>query len=175
MAVRGWLWWRWTWWQSRWWWSWSTAARLKQEEAVNWWSHLVADGKNEDGHDNYPFLLFHPSVNCDNEQISMVVHWQHNNCLSRWTFYSFIHVTGILLMWDKAWVWDITQCWSTSKHGYKIVIINIINTKSPENFIIIINNSCVDVTLGQVGLPKPPHWQPYLVTPPYNTTWILQW
>ena len=31
--------------------------------------------------------------------------------LLRWTFYTFIHIAGIALMWDKAWVWDITQCW----------------------------------------------------------------
>ena len=28
-----------------------------------------------------------------------------------WTFYTFIHIVGIALMWGKAWVWDITQCW----------------------------------------------------------------
>jgi len=29
----------------------------------------------------------------------------------RWTFYSFVHVAGLVIMWDKGWVWDITQCW----------------------------------------------------------------
>ena len=76
---------------------------------------------------------------------------------SRWTFYSFIHVAGILLMWDKAWVWDITQCWSTSNMDIKSSSLTSSIQNHQKTLSSSLNNSCVDVTLGQVGLPKPPH------------------
>lgn len=29
----------------------------------------------------------------------------------RWTFYFFIHIAGVCLMWKKAWLWEVTYCW----------------------------------------------------------------
>ena len=68
----------------------------------------------------------------------------------RWTFYTFIHMAGIALMWDKAWVWDITQCWSNTNLFH---IFHCASSTSNHLWLFPV----------QVGLPKPSHRQAYLV------------
>ena len=29
----------------------------------------------------------------------------------RWTFYFFVHLMGISIMWDKPWTWSMLHCW----------------------------------------------------------------
>jgi sphingoid base N-palmitoyltransferase len=34
----------------------------------------------------------------------------------RFTFYSFMVVYGVSVLWDKPWFWDIKQCWINYPH-----------------------------------------------------------
>merc|ERR1719397_1428744 len=70
-----------------------------------------------------PSVSPNPPLHCSQLELRTVERWIRRNrrrvttldkfCETgwRWTFYTFIHIAGIALMWDKAWVWDITQCW----------------------------------------------------------------
>ena len=29
----------------------------------------------------------------------------------RWTFYFFVHIFGIFVMWNKPWTWNMVHCW----------------------------------------------------------------
>lgn len=46
------------------------------------------------------------------------------NCW-RCIYYTYSFVFGMIVMWDKSWLWDIKQCWYNYPHQVSLQVVDI--------------------------------------------------
>lgn len=55
------------------------------------------------------------------------------NCW-RCIYYTYSFIFGMIVMWDKSWLWDIKQCWNNYPHQVSFKNIRLIHLETNSEF-----------------------------------------